>query len=143
MTESATAKKKRTTIRGLGNLYPACSGSSATPLARLARAASRSRRPGSEAEGASSAARLSEEVVPKRRRKELPGKEAQLIVEIILRQRTGEVKRIGTLPSIRVGERVRIDGQDEWLITRSLSPAYVGGPRRVICERRARQRRAV
>ena len=69
------------------------------------------------------------------------GKEAQVIVEIILRQRTGDVKRIGSLPSVWVGERVRIDGQDEWVITRCIAPASAGGTRRVICERQPQKKR--
>ena len=76
-------------------------------------------------------------------KKAASGRRLWVIVEIILRQRTGEVARIGTLPSIRVGERVRIDGQDGWVITRSMPPAYVGAPRRIVCERRAQQRRVV
>jgi len=70
-------------------------------------------------------------------------KEAQVIVEIILRQRTGEATRIGTLPSAKVGDRVRIDGDETWVITQCMLPAYVGGPRRVVCERLERYRRAV
>lgn len=66
-----------------------------------------------------------------------------MIVEIILRQHTGEdALRIGSLPSISVGDRVRIDGRADWVIARCLLPAYVGGPRRVVCERLARRRRA-
>ncbi|MGE5151084.1 MAG: hypothetical protein ACM3II_13255 [Rhodospirillaceae bacterium] len=64
-----------------------------------------------------------------------------MIIEIILRQRTGDVKRIGSLPSARVGERVRIDGQDEWVITRCIAPASAGETRRVICERQPRKAR--
>ena len=64
------------------------------------------------------------------------------IVEIILRQRTGEALRIGALRSVRVGARVRIDGRDDWVVTRCLPPISAGGPRRVVCERLAGDRRA-
>lgn len=65
-----------------------------------------------------------------------------MIVEIILRQRGGAASRIGSLPSVGVGDCVRIDGRDDWVIVRCLPPAEVGGPRRVLCERLLRERRA-
>ena len=65
-----------------------------------------------------------------------------MIVEIVLRQRAGDVLRIGALRSVGVGDPVRVDGRDDWVIVRCLLPRYAGGPRRVVCERRARRRRA-
>jgi hypothetical protein len=63
-----------------------------------------------------------------------------MIVEIMLRQTSGYVLRIGSLPGVGLGDRVRIDSREDWIIVRCV-PARLGGSRRVECERAPLQRR--
>jgi hypothetical protein len=71
-----------------------------------------------------------------------------MIVEIMLRQTSGYALRIGWLPSVRLGDRVRIDGRDEWVIARCLprisvavAASSVGGRRCISASQPRRWRR--
>jgi hypothetical protein len=65
-----------------------------------------------------------------------------MVVEIMLRQRSGHgALRIGSLSAVRVGDRIRIDGRNDWVIVRRLRPKLVGAACRVECERRPLQQR--